>query len=625
MQNWYKNKTSKRIFLVIITFFTLCTFCVDLIVNVDEDNGVLAFFEMCIKSFHGYSVIYIPLFIAFYFLYSKWYFDGKKVNKVAFILAIFFSMALIVGVYYRKMGSLIYMITLKFQLFKTIIIFLGYYSMIYIILKKIYDWLDSYGKENQNYKKKSKITEFIFEKHAFILPILIIFFMWLPYIIAFYPGVVVHKDIKNEIYQFHNMDNMLTDEVNLLSEDVYITTHHPVFHALIINGFVKLGELIHNYNLAMFLYTIIQVIATLSVIGYTFILMKKMNMPIWVRYISIFIYCFLSYIPLAAINFSKDTYSTIFTMAFILLLFNCTIDEEKLKKKSFVCLLIIVMICMMLFRNDGIYRCILPFIVFIIINKNKWRKLTSIMLIPLCFFGIYSKIILPAFNITNGSIKEIFSIPFQQTARVAYLYGETAYSEEDIEKINKVLDYEVIKKEYDPNSADPVKATFNKNATKEEIKDYFKIWIKNLSKYPFTYIEATLNNTFGYFDFNTLSNIGYTYESDLMDGIFDIGFIDRWKGIRNYIEIGHLIIRQLPVIGTLYSLAFHINFTLIAIGYLINSRKNKYIPVLLPLIITLLIAMAGPINAYERYTLPIIFSLPITMTIILYVAKQKES
>jgi len=449
--------------------------------------------------------------------------------------------------------------------------------------------------------------------------------MWLPYIIAFYPGIVVHVDIKDQIYQFHHIETETINYVNLISDEVYINTHYPVLHTLIINGFVKIGEIIGNYNIGMFLYTIVQVIVMISVLSYTFVYMKKKNTPIWIRVFALALYTLLSFFPLSAINFSKDTYASIFTLVYIILLFELLTNNINFGKRRYYVLLILVMLLIMMFRNDGIYRVVIPFIVLIFMNIKQWKKLALILIIPILIFQIYSNIILPAFKITKGSIREVLSIPFQQTARVVYDYGEDAFTEEEQEKISKILDFKKLKEIYVTESSDNVKGTFNKDCTKEELLDYLKVWIKNFFKYPFTYIEATLSNTYGYFYTDITASpisIGYIYISDIDDGIFDIKFEDKLNTERTTIVIWHNALTKLPVISMLYSIGFHSCILLISTGYIIHCKKYKFIPVLLPLLVVLLVALASPVNAYLRYALPIIFNLPITIAIIIYISQS---
>ena len=72
--------------------------------------------------------------------------------------------------------------------------------------------------------------------------------------------------------------------------------------------------------------------------------------------------------------------------------------------------------------------------------------------------------------------------------------------------IRKVLDYDTIGKNYDPDLSDPVKNTYKQKD--EYLKDYFNIWFEMLKKHPTAYIQATLNGTYGYwglYDRNKIS------------------------------------------------------------------------------------------------------------------------
>lgn len=66
-----------------------------------------------------------------------------------------------------------------------------------------------------------------------------------------------------------------------------------------------------------------------------------------------------------------------------------------------------------------------------------------------------------------------------QVARVVK-YNSSKISESDKEIINKVLSYDAMTDSYNPNLADTIKDTYNKDTTKEELKDFFKLWYKYL-------------------------------------------------------------------------------------------------------------------------------------------------
>lgn len=623
----FSKLKNKKLILILLAFLSTLVFCVNLKVidptTLEGNTRIIKFLEKCVSSLNGNNIIYIPTFLFFYYFYSKHYFDGNKLNKTAVILAIFFALAMLFGYSYHTYNSWELIFSSKFQFFKCLIVGIGYYTIFYLLIKKLYLWFDNYKPKKGH---QNKILNFIFEKHPFVLPFIIILIFWLPYIIAFYPGTTTGGDTRIIIYNFYHIENSSTESINLISEDQYINQHHSVLHTVIVGGFMKIGELLGDYNIGMFMYTIIQVLVCCSILSYSLLWMKKRNIPLWIRVLALCLYSLLSFFPLFAINCGKDTYSAIFTVLYILLLIDLTIDREMLKSKKFILILILTMLLIMLFRNDGIYRIVIPFIIIIFINKVNWKKLCIVLAIPLVIFIGYTNILLPTLSITKGSVREMLSVPFQQTARVVYIHGKDAFSEEEIEIISNILSYDTLAEDYDPSISDPVKNKFNKNASTDDLIAYFKVWFKNFFKYPTDYIQATLNNTYQYFYPNVNKNIGYTTISDLCDdGIFNICFNDSTEDLRNTLDKTHRTLKKLPVISMLYSVGFHVDFLLIAIGYMIYSKKKKYIGILSPLAIILLVSLVSPVNGHWRYTLPIIMSFPITIATMYLACKDKET
>lgn len=624
ISNLVKSKTFKTVFLVVLTFLSMSVFFLklDIIKNssLTASGRLSRIIEKISKSINGYNVAYIPMFIAFYYLYSKWYFDGKKVNKVASILSIFFSIIMVFGYSYQKSNSWNLVFGGTIQLCKSIIVGFGYYSMFYITVKKLYEWLDYYKEEKQYNKKISTILNFIFEKHAFIMPFIIILLMWIPFIAFFYPGVV-SPDGKDQIFQWYHLDDWTVDTVNLLSEDVYINNHHPVFHTAIVNIFMEIGELLGSYNKGIFLYTITQMLLFACVLSFVFLLMKKINTPYWGRIFSLLICILVSYFPLCAICCLKDTSSGIMMLFYMLLLFEMTIDPDKIKSKKYCFILFTVLLLNILFRNDGVYKVIIPGIIFILFNKKYWKRMSILLVVPFILYQIALNVLYPALKIPNGSIKEMLSVPFQQTARVVFIHGEDAFNDEEKEIIDKVLQYDTLKENYAPQLSDNVKETFRKESTKDDLKNYFKVWFINFFKYPSDYVQATLNNTYGYFYTDRTTSIGYTEQKKSLTRAKKIKFIKKFKRERNVIVGFYKLIYKVPGISMIYSVGFNTLFVLMILGYIVIKKRFKYIAVISPLLITLLINILSPVNGHWRYSLPMIFCLPLTISLMMYLSK----
>ena len=161
---------------------------------------------------------------------------------------------------------------------------------------------------------------------------------------------------------------------------------------------------------------------------------------------------------------------------------------------------IAVMILLCIFRNNGIYVVLLTIpCLLIATGKKQWKKVLILLVCMVLYNSFYNQIFLPMVNIQSGSEREIFSVPFQQTARYVKEHPEEVTTEE-ADAIRGVLDYDHLAELYNPELSDNVKWTYKDEASKNEKKLYIKTWFNQFLKHPLTYLEATLNNTYRYFD-----------------------------------------------------------------------------------------------------------------------------
>ena len=356
-------------------------------------------------------------------------------------------------------------------------------------------------------------------------------------------------------------------------------------------------------------------------LAYTVLLLKKKNIQNKYLIPLLLIYSFVPCFPFYAINMNKDVYYTTFIIWLIILLIRY-IECFKTTKvtKSFLLEYFIVSIFLCLFRNNGIFLIImlLPFL-----YKFSKKNRISILIVTILITGLYysyTKILLPKLGVTGTSVREALSIPFQQSARYIKYY-ESELSLKDKENIGKVLNYEVIKNSYDPQLSDPVKNTYNKYATKEELLNYFDTWAHGLIKRPFLYLDATLNNIYGFFD---PGDIHWYIYSRYNDTITENGLVDYHY---NNLNILRVILKNyayafkvIPVLGLIVTPGFNTWILLCLIIYILKSKKKDEIIVLLPMIVSLVFCVLGPANNYYRYAMPYVFSMP--FVVVYYLNKK---
>lgn len=536
----------------------------------------------------------------------------KRKNIIVMLLSILLSIFLIVGNSFKKKGSFEFITN---HLIIHTVTFLILIFIFYKVISFLFEKLDNIKwKEN---KQSNKIIK-IFNKHPFLFCFIIILFCWLPYIISFYPAIL-SPDPSYQIMQFFHIDNKYSTYSILLDPSVIITNHHPVIHTLLLGNMVKIGTLLGSVNIGLFLYSIIQILILSSTLSYTIVFLKNIKIPTKYLLLCLIIYALTPVFPFYSMSAVKDVIFGSLIILYIISIYQFMNKKEITFKDMLKELLLMILI--ILFRNNGFHVILLSF-PFLLFYKNK-KQILMIFLLMLTFNVTYNKVILPYFKITPSSIREVLSIPFQQTARYVNEY-DSELSEKDKKIIDQILEYDTLATRYNPELADPVKNKFNRYYKSEDLKEYFKVWKKGLFKHPITYIEATVHNTYGYFyPFKTNWYFYHKYDTRIVKKGFDYHY-NSLSSERSFLTIIATIFPYITVIGLLINIGFNSWILLFMACYLIYQKKYKSLVVLLPSFVVLLVCVASPANTYFRYALPNIFAMPLLFGIFLKECETKK-
>ena len=503
------------------------------------------------------------------------------------------------------------------------VVLFGIYSF---LLGEIYDFIDN-SKRWERKPPKGKIGR-ILEEHPFGSAFFVLTIFWLPYLIAYYPGIFM-GDTGAQISQFFQLPNGTSNYLNLISQDQLINNHHPVLHTVLMGGAVKIGrEVFHSDNLGIFLYTLVQFFSTAAVLSCTIAYLKKLKLPIWCQSVTMGIFALYPIVPRYVVLLSKDTLFADSVVLFVLFLVDVVRSEGAMLEKKGKMVLFFLTACLMcLLRQNGVYVLLfsLP-ILFVFWKKKKYFfRFASVFIGSAAVYFLNVNALYPALLITPGSRREALSIPFQQTARCVKEYGDEITKREK-EVIDQVLDYDKIGKNYDPDLSDPVKNTFREDATGQEMKEYFQVWGEMLLKYPKCYVEAFLDQTYGYFyiwDNGTQRGKYYekTSERCMRERIDGKGFsfhsLPEFKGAREGIEKYSDMVHSSKVFSVLESPALYTWITLGALAFLLRKRKYAAASLYLPAVCLILVNFLSPVNGtiYFRYALPLLFLLPLLLGI----------
>lgn len=266
-------------------------------------------------------------------------------------------------------------------------------------------------------------------------------------------------------------------------------------------------------------------------------------------------------------------------------------------------------VCM--FRNNGLYIVLPTFLfLFFIMKDDKMRRIIIINCIFLCvfFFG-WSKILMEQ-NIPQP-VEEALSIPFQQTARL--FWDEKKIDEKDQMIIKNLFLGNDLKKIYNPELADPVKFSFKwGNESRVLWKDFY---LRYLTQYPTVYIEAFLNQNYGYF---------YPFKEATDIGVYEIPKDEAFYNSEIYLETGSPFVRlrwflkqipcfyiNTPILNLIYNCSFYIWTILFLTGLLITEKKYHACIISIPLLLSICVCLLSPVDACIRYMLSIIVTFPI--------------
>lgn len=560
------------------------------------------------------SDIALIIYICFIMIKTK----NIELTKSKIFFIILLDIFLLISNVFINTGNLSYLYKNMWLILYNLIRFIA----IYIVLKRSLIYFENFIKNHEFKLKENKIIN-LFLKHPFLFSFIAILICWSIYVIAFYP-IILSPDPSFQIKQFFNIRTKYADYAILLDNNVFLTNHHPVFHTMILGYSLKLGRFLLNDNFGLFIYSLTQLLVLAFTLSLTIKYLNENNVNKKIVFIVLLLYCFIPMFPLYAMSGVKDTYYTCFIILYVMKLDKIIRSkQEKLSYKEMIQLLLI-MFAVCLFRNNGIYVLILSFPLILIYSKKYFQTLLVIFIGVLAFYGTYTKVLLPSLKITDGSIRETLSIPFQQTARYVKYYNKDL-SKNDIKVIDKVLGYETLAKRYNPTISDPVKNEFNKYTTKKELLAYLKVWFKCFFKHPLVYIEATLNNIYGYFSPQSTNwYIYYKYDTRITEDKLVNYHFNKLSSLRLILSSFAQGFPYIPLIGLISNIGFNTWLLLGLTTYSIFKKKKEYLIVLSPLLISLLICVASPVNTYFRYAMPFIFIMPFIFTLIVTRLKNNE-
>ena len=437
---------------------------------------------------------------------------------------------------------------------------------------------------------------------------------WLPILIANLPGAVPFDGMTQLLEHFGRIPHY---------------GHHPVFITRLYGYIVELGSNIKSYNFGVLLVIAFQVLLCLAVFSgvSAYILQTTGKFSLWL--VSALFYAAFPVFGVYVSAVMKDTFYMAMATWFLLEL--CRFVDQFVAPQGTSgnlrnpLSMIIAGILMCLSRKEASVSIAVTIIVAAAIfyknNRDKKRIILRCLIVLAAILAVNFAFNFVVFNIMavpKGEISEALSIPFQQTARyVRDCSGDV--TNEEKEAIDAVLPYDKLAESYNPELLDPVKGKMKSDVGMDGYMNYARTWLQMGLKKPTVYLEATLNNTYGYF-------YPFYKSGGVLQFSIEHGQTERWGSeeldiyfwledttYRNSVIKIIKGFRNLPVVSLLFNAGTYFWIIVFLITYCIQKKNAiKFIHLVFP-IMTFLVCFASPVNGSGRYIL-VIYSSIVVLT-----------
>ncbi|MBK5212010.1 MAG: hypothetical protein JJE36_06890 [Coriobacteriia bacterium] len=568
---------------------------------------------------------------------EKYHFSRQELLTF-WLLGLLFALFSVYGSSYAAHNSAIQLLKTTRGLIKNVLAIAGYTVFFSYALRFLYSLLN-----NITLRKTGNASEKMsFKSLAIVTGSLLI--CWAPFIITHYPGMLT-ADSTNQLLQFVGIKDITYQQLTIpLSQTVFLNDSNPVFTTFLLGWFYRFGNLIGSQNVGMFIYIILQSIILAGSLGYSLLLARQKALPNYLIYSAFVCFAFLPFFPLyASVILPKSALVPGIYLLFIIMLYQLIYERDS--KMTNVRTLIAfgaLELLLMLFVKSGFYVVLFTALALCIYGRKYWKYMLCATLIPLFIFKVlFTGMLLPALDISPGKSAELYSIPFQQTARYVIEHGDEVTPAEKT-AINRVLKYDQLASYYKPTTSDGIKDySYRPERSGAELKAYFMVWGRQFLKHPLTYVSATYNNQYRFFQINNQGKIFYSMSTSKDEQRFlregkvraDLYKVEGSKRSTistpraletpsAIVEGSESLIINLPGFNFLSSLGSYgvIYLTLIAFAAL--KRMKKYLLLMIPTMTNYLILIASPYSA-QRYLLPVIYTLFIF--IVVYIEEVHRS
>ena len=473
-------------------------------------------------------------------------------------------------------------------------------------------------------------------RRPFLTVFLTMSVLYIPHAVLSFPGIFMGDTWQQVVQAYSELgltgSPYLAPE-NVMKAGVYINQNHPAVPTLMLHGLLVLGDAVTgNLNTGVALYCGLQAFCLIAAVSYTSSLLIRRGL-FSLRFAWLIpLYGFIHpYIHTFLFLLTKDVFYAAFFLFLFTNLFRVMTGDRFPKVWTGIALSVLGII---LFRNEGRYLMILSFLLAALICRENRKAFFiafgGVILVSLLVF----RLLFPLLGFTPGSAREPLSIPFQQTARFVRDYPDDV-TEDEQEIIDRVIDYNGLADNYDPDISDPVKNTFRETASTADLMAYLKTWAAMGLRHPDACLQAFLNKNYQYFYPGktrlylyeySWSSLNYAYTNQKIAPLNrSFSQPEGLDELRNRHDRFMVLSEELPLLNVLWTSALYAWVVILALCWALRRQNRNLIAWTIFPFILFFLNLFGPTNGYYgRYMFPVMLALPFFWSFLKGLSREKQ-
>lgn len=551
------------------------------------------------------------------------------------LAALVFALCTCLGLSFNNNGSLAFFFASPAQFALFVFTLLGYFFLYEAALSFAYGWLGerlsgfslerggvSAGGEREGAGKEAETArERDWEKReecrVFLRGAGFLLLCWLPFLVVFWPG-----SLTRDAYRSLNMGFGIWP----------LTGHQPWVISMFFTALVRFGR---QWGDNAGIFVTVLVLCLIQALSYAQVgrFFVRWGLPSWARKAALCFYGFLPIFGSYAQALIKDGLNAaLYTLMaghyldYVLSVRRGSFRSRGEKIRKLLLIAVFGVLCTYARRNGIFPVMAMAVLLPVLLPKGERRPVPALIVLLAAGYLLHTAAG-QVIGVEKASPRVYFSIPFQQTARYLRDYPEDVTGEE-LAVIDKLVDAKALPELYTPESSDPVKNSFRGGIGMDAVFAYLRVWWRMFLRHPLVYFEATLHNSFGYYDPFSYRTVNKPFYLTMAGGVYDTGFFHFSygfpDGVRQVLYRYCFLWQKIPLLAQLVNTGFYTWLYLFLLGFIGYERRFRQWAAFGGFAVLLAIFTASPINGCVRYFLPLISSAPLFVTWALGAGKETE-